>query len=134
MPYTLDFDPANRLVVARVFGEDTVEAHLERMRRTVKDPQWRSGYRVLVDLRGVTTSDHRYDNLEKITEFHAQHVDAIGPTKVAAIAEDDLIFGLRRMMDLFADGNTRVVSEVFKTWADALSWLDLPEDYEPPSR
>jgi hypothetical protein len=53
---------------------------------------------------------------------------------VAATAEDDLVFGLRRMMDLFADGGTRGVSEVFETRADALSWLGLPEDDEPPCR
>lgn len=132
MPYELIFDEANRLLFARVYGDDSVEDQLERMRKCVEDPRWRPGYRVLTDLREVTSASHRYEHLERITGFHSKHMPSIGPTKVAAVVKDDLLYGIRRMMDSFSEGHTELISSVFKSWPEALQWLGLPSTYEPP--
>ena len=132
MPYELVFDEANRLVFARVFGSDSVEDQLERMRKCVEDPRWQPGYRVLADLREVTSASHQYEHLERITGFHSKHMPAIGPTRVAAVVKDDLVYGIRRMMDSYSEGHTELISNVFKSWTEALQWLNLPSTYEPP--
>lgn len=122
MPSAYEIDPPRRLVISRWWGitdDEELIAHYERLRH---DPAFDPTYWELVDVREVeryTTADVTIEAVARVRMFAAG-------VRRAAIASNDVAFGLARMFGTYAESQGHLI-EVFRTERGALEWLGLDE-------
>jgi hypothetical protein len=120
LPITYKIDPAQKLVVTRIWGpatEDEVAAHNRSLRT---DPEFDPHYRQLADMSGVTALLVSTKVIEETA--HDQYF-APGVRR-AFVACDDAAFGLARMFALHAEGQGQTI-HVFRDRESAEAWLGL---------
>ncbi|MFZ7125778.1 MAG: hypothetical protein ACOWWM_06435 [Desulfobacterales bacterium] len=132
MAFTITVDEANALFFIRVFDRDTLEDQLQRIHQIYSHPAWRPGYRLLVDFRPVEEATQKPADCVWISEARDSYESVIGSAKIATVADNDSIYDVKWVAEMLCPGKSRATSRAFRKWEDALKWLDLPEDYDPP--
>lgn len=120
MPTDYTLDPARTLVRSRAWGVLTDEESRQHYLTLKDDPAFRSDFRQLCDLRGVTSLEASSETLRALAR---ESIFAPG-TRRAFVAEEDEHFGLARMLQVFCDIEGSEVG-VFRSLQDAEAWLGL---------
>ena len=127
MPLAYRVDAENRLIVAAGYGTVTDDEVFDYQRRIAARTET-AGYDELLDVsqvdRIVLTSTDRVNELAS----EAAGMDAMrGSSKLAIVAPSDLAYGLGRMFQARRemDRRTKRIVGVFRTMAEALSFLEL---------
>jgi hypothetical protein len=101
--------------------QDVTRAFLEAL----ADPACPNPVALLVDVsRSESLSTRPAAEIRKVAQFLGPYVNRIG-AHVAVVATADLHFGLSRMGAAHSE-TVGVVAEVFRTTAEALTWLKRP--------
>lgn len=125
MPAEYRIDPSHNLVISFCVGPLTADDMLGHQRRLSTDPAFQPTMHQILDFCAVTelrvtAADIRM--LAQATLFSDASRRAI------VVGGRDDVFGLSRMYEILRDrGPERI--EVFRTYPEALVWLDLPADY-----
>ena len=112
---------------------EVVSAHdfIAFNRVLVQDPNYRSGLKRLVDVRGLEV-EVSFDEIDEMVRENINKRDASeGHRKVAILVSSDLGYGLTRILGTMAD-QTRTVVRPFRNLDEAVSWLGLPETLGDP--
>ncbi len=112
---------------------EVVSAHdfIAFNRVLVQDPNYRSGLKRLVDVRGLEV-EVSFDEIDEMVRENINKRDASeGHRKVAILVSSDLGYGLTRMLGSMAE-HTRTVARPFRNLAEAVAWLGLPETLGDP--
>jgi hypothetical protein len=119
MPATSLVCAPYRLVISTYYGELTVQELKSAGASLRSHPEFRPGFRQLIDLSHVVKLDLHFRDL-----YQLKHADDpfSNEGKRAVFAPNDLSFGMSRMYQLIL--NTANF-EVFRSLADALAWLEL---------
>jgi hypothetical protein len=125
MSYTIAFDLPHRLVRAVIEGRDTLSDMQERFRAITRDSRWSPGLDVLLDFRGVTDFDLSASQAQHAAELFTAEGAVIGDGRVAIVADRDLVYGMGRMWQAFSEASSPTEVGIFRTLAEAESWLGL---------
>jgi hypothetical protein len=128
MPAMYRLDLANRVVWSRAWGvvtDEELDAHSRALRA---DPRFDPGFRQLQDLTGITEPRATPGGLQLLAQINPFGKHA----RRAVLVASDVVFGLARMHEqLRSDAGDEL--QVFRGRAEALAWLGLPPDAEPPA-
>ena len=121
MPIRWTIDQAARLATLH-YGEaaPTFEEFAEAVTGLLRDPQFKPGYGILADRRGVPPPSREY--VHKVVDFLRANASILGPSRMAALVSGTASYGMARMAQgLGADIQVRY--EVFTELDGALEWL-----------
>src|SRR5437899_1070372 len=121
MPVTYQIEHARRLIRTRCIGNVSFEEVAAHFRELERDPDRPDRLDVLLDLSEITSVPEtaqlrlvRYE-IEKI-------VGSLQFQACAIVAQNDLLFGMMRMFEVFAR-KFFVATQVFRVMAEAEAWL-----------
>jgi hypothetical protein len=96
------------------------------MRELVRNPRFRSGTHVIVDLRAVEAIEVFGEEVRAVSEQMSRLGDAFVGSRVAIIAASDAGFGVSRQFELLqADARWQV--RAFRALEEARAWLGLDD-------
>ncbi len=130
MAYSYNIDKQNHLVRVTVTGHDTVLVNKARIEQIVSDPDWESGYDVLVDFRGTYRFDLSVPDIEELAALHESLGEAIGNGMLAVVAPSDVVYGVSRMWETVTESHTFMTTNIFRTMREAEEWLGLSHSEE----
>ncbi|HXV37131.1 MAG TPA: hypothetical protein VEC18_08275 [Myxococcota bacterium] len=124
MPVTYELNPYAGFIETRCTGDTTFEEVMEHFRELEADPKLPKRLDVFLDLDSMTTiplSDQLRDVARAVARLKAK----VEWGSCAILASRDVVFGMSRMFEVFAEGlfeRTRV----FRKREDAQRWLSAP--------
>jgi hypothetical protein len=129
MPIMYHVYTEHNLIVLEHMGRIPDDEFLEFYKELYESNASIASMNHLVDLRKADSSPRSSDVLHQLADFMQSSFEGLttGP-KVAVVASKDLSFGLARMYEAFAD----IIPWnfiVFRDIDEALTWLDLPQDF-----
>jgi hypothetical protein len=125
MPIQVRIDKRQRLVVAKVVGDFTIEDIVKGVDDSVNDPDFEPGFDVLSDHSKigtpitVTQAKQMVAHLESLSHLMAG-------TRWAVVASKPASYGMMRMLAVLAERVPMKV-EVFQTLDEAQAWLGRPK-------
>jgi len=119
-------DPKRGIVYAETSGRTSSHDILDAVVSVLDHPSYRSGMRVLLDMRKVIPSLRRSDVLE-IAGFVKAHGEKIGSIQLAVVVAQVASFGMAQEQKVALDGSP-VVMEVFRDITEAREWLGLDDE------
>ena len=120
MPMTSEIDVDRGLVRTRLVGAVSVDEVEKHNHDLAKDPEFRPGFKQLVDLTRMT--EILYD-LAAVRKSAEDHVFSPGARR-ALVAPTDATFGMSRMFAIQSEKAGQRI-EVFRDMASAEAWLGL---------
>jgi len=124
MPITYHIDAAKRLIHTRCVGSVTPDEVSEHFAVLIEDPTCPDRLDVLLDLSEMTSLPAR-DQLRDVTLIIARIRARVQFGRCAIIAPQDVLFGMSRMFEVFAQ-DYFVATQVFRAVHDGTLWLDSP--------
>jgi len=119
MPVFLKIYKERRLVMSTVSGVVTIDdalAHRESLR---KHPDFDPSFSQLVDLTNVTKIEFSREDVGRF----AQDTIFLLNSRRAAVATDDLAYGLARMFEMHRESKGEEGVRVFRRLDQALDWV-----------
>jgi hypothetical protein len=110
-----------------VKGVYSFDVAVGRMRRLQKEPEFDSGFSLLIDFREATKIDLSHDEIVELSTIHVFSPES----KRAYVVANPEQFGLARMFASYRSPEKKHVFRVFTDMAEAVAWLD--DDTEPAS-
>ena len=121
------FEPERRLVSIRCRGPLKGSETIQAMRELVRDPRFRTGTSVVVDLRAVVAIELFGEEVRAASEQLSRLGDAFVGSRIAIVAASDASFGISRQFELLqADARWEV--RAFRALEEARRWLGLEEE------
>jgi hypothetical protein len=120
MPFSHRIDRDQGVIVTRLWGVVTSEQLDEHRRAVLMDPAFDPGFRLLADMRGLTTLDIPSDRIR----YAAERSVLRGGRHRAIVAASPEQYGVARMYATWAQLAGDWV-EVFRDWESAARWLGL---------
>lgn len=131
MPIRYEIDRAKGLIRTTCWGEVRLQEVLAHFDELEDDPTRPSHLDVFLDLCGMT-SPPRTPELQTAVD-RIRRVSGLGFGLCAIVADRDVLFGIARMFEVFAEDHFEKVA-VFRDAAEAEDWLRSkaknPEDAE----
>jgi hypothetical protein len=121
MPVTYQIDTANRLVHTTCTGPITVMDVINHFRALEEDPACPNCVDVLLDVQAGTTVPNTAD-LRVVAREIARIRGRVQFGVCAIVASTDVLFGMMRMFEVFAEENFHK-TQAFRTIGAAEEWL-----------
>jgi hypothetical protein len=121
MPVTYQLDVANRLVHTTCTGPITVADVIDHFRVLEQDPACPNCVDVLLDVQAGTTVPNTAD-LRSVAREIARIRGRVQFGVCAIVASTDVLFGMMRMFEVFAEENFHK-TQAFRTIGGAAEWL-----------
>ncbi len=134
MPLTYRIDPERRLVIARGSGIMKDQDFFNYQREVWSRPEV-AGFDELVDMTNVAQILlPSIERVRDLAELGADMAKGWPVSRLAIVAPGDLAFGLARLFDIARQSTTPGGKpvEVFRAMPDALAWLGIKGDLDPP--
>jgi len=125
MPFSVQIDPARRLVESRWEGIATAEMLVAYVDQVWADAAVRN-YRELIDFRAVTEVQVPTADLQAFAEYSRQFDNPDVPARSAVIAATNLVYGLSRMFSTLRslDPDDNREFQVFDDFDAGWRWLE----------
>jgi hypothetical protein len=130
MGYELYVEREAGLARVSLFGQNSVEQHLQWINDLVSNPNWLPGFDVLVDTRGLTNPDLPYQQVCEIAQYVKRLNERLGAGRHAVVGDTDLLFRYCRMAEQLCLPCSRDIL-VFRDVEAARRWLGMEEEEEP---
>jgi hypothetical protein len=122
MPVRYQIDQTKGIIRTKCSGDVTLEDVLDHFRTLQSDPECPSRLDVLLDF-SEWTSEANGAQLRTVSHAIAGVRDRIEFDACAIVAPTDLLFGVGRMFEVFAEEWFRAI-HVFRSAGDAEAWLN----------
>lgn len=123
MDHTIEFDPDRRYVVITTSGQASMDGFQRMHRDMVAHPNWKAGMNLLMDHRALDSSRMAGQDVERIALWRSGLSKLNGTSKIAAVVETDLGFGLMRMWHSHIEGFIPAEFRIFRSLDGARQWL-----------
>jgi hypothetical protein len=127
MPVQYRIDDIKRIIRTKWVGEVTLEEVLGHFQELKNDPGCPIRLDVLLDL-SECLSAAKSPQLRTVSDAIASIRERVQFDACAIVGPTDLLFGVGRMFEVFAEERFRVTN-VFRSVADAESWLSSQESF-----
>ncbi len=125
MPVYYRIDRESATVLYRSEGDVAEEDMIKISRAVVQDPEYEAGMNGIVDLRSVSPDlNISADGLRELSEFNRVLSVHHNRTRMAIVADTDLMYGFARMLQTYSDDLPSDYS-VFRDMAEACDWLGI---------
>ena len=121
MPVAYEIDQARGLIRTRCIGNVTLEEVLGHFPTLAQDPGCPARLDVLLDLSEMTAMPEPYQ-LREISDEIGRVSDRVRFDACAIVAPSDVLYGLLRMFEVFAEKQFRTTC-VFREIGEAEAWL-----------
>ncbi len=121
MPVTYEIDHTTGIIRTKCFGRVVLEDVLDHFRTLQCDPECPERLDVLLDL-SASESAASSGQLRTVAHAIAAIRDRVTFDACAIVAPTDLLFGIARMFEVFAQEHFRA-THVFRSARDAEAWL-----------
>jgi hypothetical protein len=121
MPVTYRIDKANGIIRTRCIGPVTIEEVINHFRVLARDPDCPDHLDVLLDLSEQTTIPEK-ENLREVACAMYKVRGRVQFGACAIVANTDVLFGMVRMFEVFAERYFRE-SHVFRKVREAEAWM-----------
>ena len=128
MPADYRIDRAKGVVFSRAWGPVSKQEMRDYGRRLRADPDFRPELKQLWDLTAITRTSLDYTELTALAQTRTFAPDS----RRAILAPHDLAFGMARMLQAVREKAGETNIRVFRTWPEALRWLELGEEPARP--
>lgn len=128
MPVLYKIIPGLKAMYVSGKGKVSVEEIITEGARMFSDNEWRNGYKIMIDYRGITEFDVKTDDVMKIVNQDKSNEYLFDKSKCAIIACSDLVFGISRMWEALS-GNKKTETMVFRDIDEAMEWLEVDETF-----
>ena len=105
------------------YNKDACLAYLEEMNAL---PLYVTRPSIFHDVRSWDL-DIESREMERLAWLPRARTDGRGELRVAMLVENDLAFGMLRIMASLRSRENQLVLEIFRTYQDAVEWLELPQ-------
>ncbi len=127
MPIQFEILEDLRLRLATASGALEDEGFVKTFESYWRSPQYDKTLNVLYDFRRLSKFEVYTSTVQDLAELSLTvHRDPTG-VKTAVVAPVDVVYGVIRMYQAFVDRSPNSFA-VFREMADALEWLEVPED------
>lgn len=121
MPVTYKIESGQRIIRTRCVGDVTFNEVVDHFRVLQQDPECPERLDVLLDLTDLT-SEPSADQLKGVSDAIGRSREKVHFDTCAIVASSDLLFGVSRMFEVFAEGQFRM-TRVFRGLPEAEAWL-----------
>jgi hypothetical protein len=121
--YTIEFGGAPQDVTITTSGSASVDGMIGYIANLVASPRYTPGMSILVDHRSLDARPLTAADIKAFALAVVKRDEQIGPSRIAIVVANPLMFGFARMYELHAE-ESQVRSKVFYSHSDALSWLE----------
>jgi hypothetical protein len=121
MPLTYSIDPTDRLVRLHYDGSPTYREAVVLILAILSDPDFRAGYDLLADRRGVPAPTAAY--VRNLLAFAKRH-HLLGESRFALVVDSQASFGMARMGQIIGEGEPTPIM-IFDDLAAAEDWLGV---------
>jgi hypothetical protein len=90
----------------------------------IKHDDWRAGFDILCDYRGIEDFDVSTRDIDDMAEWQTSIDNKIGSGKCAVVASRDSVFGMSRMWEMISAERSQRIC-VFREMEDAEAWLGI---------
>jgi hypothetical protein len=127
MPVQYRIDHTKGIIRTRCIGEVTLEEVLSHFQELKSDPECPPRLDALLDLSQCLSAANSAQ-LRTVSDAIASIRERVQFDACAIVGPTDLLFGVGRMFEVFAEERFRVTN-VFRSVADAESWLSSQESF-----
>lgn len=122
MPVNYRFD--STIIAIQATGEYSIEDLRAAIINSMKDPHHRDNFSLLIDLtNSLSIFKRSLEEIKTMAHFVASLADHYN-RRIALVGNKDLTYGMMRMSTAGSE-EIGITSEVFRTHAEARSWLLL---------
>ena len=125
MPIEYSIDKNLGVVFTTASGVLTDDEILEHKRKVIADPNFKSGYVELSDVRSVADLTLSASALEQFVAQDDADAERLRNYKLAIVVSGALEFGMGAMYEMMSQANSRDV-RVFRDVGLAKEWLQIP--------
>lgn len=119
---TTQIDSRAGVVSHRASGELSLREIRETFQATVRDPAFRSGMRVLWDLREATLTSLDEAGIRSLLELNSRYQEERGAGRSAIVVSRDVDYGIARMFQTYAE-DLPWETRVYRDHAEAVAWI-----------
>jgi len=123
MEYRIDWDEIPNCVIIKASGVASLEGIMAFHSDYLADPRWKPGMNILCDFRELLADHFKKEDVQTISGLIEVASDRIGDGRMAVAQPDITSFGLTRMFEMISDGKTRLSIMVFRSYDEALLWI-----------
>ena len=127
MPISYVIDKEQGVALATASGELTENDLLEHKRKLFSDPEFRSGFVELSDVRFIEKLNVSPEGIRKFVAQDSADAPGNKEYKLAIVVSQDLAFGMGRMYEMSTSKNFSNV-RIFRDMQEARTWLGLAEE------
>ena len=128
MAFSFRIDTKHSIVLFKATEILSTNDVLTCVEKVVADPEFRSEFDHLVDLRQVTDFEASSEDVK--TRATRNHDDKrLNASRIAIVTSSDLVFGMSRMYAILME-DAPITVRVFRNMEDAMTWLGNPTDSE----
>ena len=125
MDNSFKIDLARTLVEMKISGIFNFTEFRSFFESILNHPDFRPGFKIFCDARGMDFSNMTRSDVDEIVKFDKDILERRGHGRTAFLVNDDLQFGMSRMVELQRDERHRKPLNVFKSPDKARRWLEI---------
>lgn len=134
MDHGFEFLPAEGYVVITTSGQASMDGFQQMHRDMVAHPGWKPGFNLLMDHRALDSSRMAGQDVERIALWRSGLSELAGTSKIAAVVETDLGFGLMRMWHSHIEDFIPAEFRIFRSLDGARQWLTEEPGIRPTAK
>ena len=112
MPITFRIDKKSGVVFTTMEGNVSISEIIDGLKGLMNHPDFSPGFNGLVDMRNSTVNSTP-EEVRRIAELMTGQREKIGMSRSAVVVSKDVIFGMARMFQVFAEQSS-IKTELFR--------------------
>ena len=135
MPIAFEVLPDLNLCLAKFRGEVSTEEHIASFLEYTRHPLFDGKQHALVDMKDCLLENTYFDDMQRLAYQLKDYYEARDlSSRTSVYAPGDVVFGMSRMFQSIADGNSPWEMDVFRTRKEAMAYLDIAPGSETETR
>ncbi len=124
MPILYTIAPDQKIAYIKAWGKVAVDEIMIEGARMFAETEWENGLNILCDYREITDFNLSKEDVALVVDQDKKHECLFDKSKIAIVAEDDLVFGMSRMWETLSS-ESNLTKMIFRNMNDAESWLGV---------
>ena len=116
-------DSRDKYILVTISGVADPDVYEQSLEEIFNHPDWRPGHSYIFDHSLLDASKMTKADIERIGEIARVRRSKHGVKRSAVVAPKDVEYGIVRMWMVYAEDETQIPTNVFRTIDEAVAWL-----------